>query len=65
MNKEKLYVCVFRTGGTENFAWHRTLSMTYRQALLAKMEVEQGGRPCYVVEHERSKAIGLPETYEA
>jgi hypothetical protein len=59
------YCLVFRTGGTENFKWHRTNEhYTLDEAILKNQEVQKMGYKSYVVKYQESKNIGLPETYE-
>lgn len=60
----KLYYVVYRTGGTLNAKWHRTLAMSRPEAEQAKLDVEKGGRKAMIVEKSLSDAIGLPEGYE-
>jgi len=61
---KNLYCVVYRTGGTDNFRWHRTLAMTLAEAQQAREEVERGGRKAMVVNYAQSMTIGLPDTYE-
>lgn len=55
---------VYRTGGTDNFAWHRTSAMTEKEANACRPEVERMGYKAMVVRYSTSLSIGLPETYE-
>ena len=60
----KLYYVVYRTGGTLNAKWNRTLAMPKAEADAAKLDVERGGRKAMIVEKSLSDAIGLPTGYE-
>ena len=60
----KLYYVVYRTGGTVNCEWKRTLAMPKDEAEKARAEVERGGRKALVVEQSLSDAIGLPVGWE-
>ena len=60
----KLYCITYRTGGTENFQWHRSASMSKAEAQAAKAETERKGYRCYIMIYDLSISIGLPETYE-
>lgn len=58
-------VIVFRTGGTANFAWRRSLPMSMSDAQEALQAEYRAGRMASMIISERlSLAIGLPETYE-
>jgi hypothetical protein len=61
---EKLYYVVYRTGGTDNAQWHRSLPMNKATAEKSAQDVRAGGRKAIVVEKEASDKIGLPEGYE-
>lgn len=54
---------VYRTGGTENFEWHRTLAMSREAADGSKEAIERGGRRAMVFRYSQSVKIGLPTTY--
>lgn len=54
---------VYRTGGTENFQWHRSLAMSYDEATNARDDAERMGYAAHVENYQRSVSIGLPETY--
>ena len=62
--KQELYYVIYRTGGTQNVQWHRTLAMFKVEAEQARAEVERGGRKAIVVNKSLSDAIGLPTGYE-
>ena len=60
----KQYVIVYRTGGTRNFKWLRSLALeSYETAIEKRNEVERMGYPAYVVDLGLSYAIGLPDTF--
>lgn len=65
MKKNILYCLVYRTGGTENFKWNRTLPMTKVEATEKKWELEKMGYKTLIVDYNQSLSIGLPEGYEA
>jgi hypothetical protein len=58
------FVVVFRTGGSVNFRWHRTMPMSQAEAVQAAAEIRRGGRPAHPVRADWSASIGLPETFE-
>lgn len=59
-----LYCIVYRTGGTNNFQWHRSSAMSKADAQRAKKHNEKMGYKCYLVNYAQSVNIGLPTTYE-
>ena len=60
----RLRCIVFRTGGTENFQWHRSLSLTEDDAMITLIMVRRMGYCAYNVSYDLSINIGLPETFE-
>jgi hypothetical protein len=58
------FCVIYRTGGTVNFQWHRSLGMSRAEALEAAAMTRTGGRPAHVERLDRSLAVGLPETFE-
>ena len=60
-----IYALVYRTGGTDNFTWHRSLPMSRDEVEKAKAANERMGYRCMIVNYNLSLSIGLPETYEA
>jgi len=60
----KLYYVVYRTGGTLNCKWMRSVPMSRLEAYKTAEAVEKGGRKALVVEKEASDKIGLPEGWE-
>lgn len=58
-------VVVYRTGGTINYKWHRTVTfISQEEAEACKMGVRLGGREAYVVTEAELNEKGLPQTYE-
>lgn len=59
------FCVVYRIGGTENFLWKRsTVFETRREAQLCKQALHRAGYKGHVEDYKKSKAIGLPETFE-
>ncbi len=58
------YCVVYRTGGTDNFKWHRSSEMSKEVAIKTREELLRGGRPAYAVIYDQSNLLGLPETYQ-
>lgn len=58
------YYVIWRSGGTLNAKWHRTMSMPYSQAIETRKDVEKAGYKAIITEKSISDAIGLPEGYE-
>jgi hypothetical protein len=58
-----LYCVVYRTGGTVNFKWHRSLALTKDEVQEAFEGVTLMGYVCHIEHFFASLAIGLPETY--
>jgi hypothetical protein len=65
MAKSKMFVVVYRTGGTDNFKWTYTLAMSKSDAIIAAQDMRRGGYKCYVYAYEELLTIGVPDTYEA
>jgi hypothetical protein len=61
----KTYCVVYRTGGRENFQWHRSLAFPTRlEAVAVHAACEAAGRRAVICDYNLSGAIGLPETFE-
>lgn len=58
-----LFCVVFRTGGTINFKWHRTIAMSRLEAEDAAQAARRMGYVAHVEEFSMSMSVGLPETY--
>ena len=59
------FCVVYRTGGTANFSWTRSLGMSKADAVQTARDCERMGYKSMVVNYALSMAIGLPEGYEA
>lgn len=64
MKSATLYCVVFRTGGTENFRWHRSLPASHAAANTVYERTCHMGYRAYLVQYDMSLAIGLPDTFE-
>lgn len=60
----RAYSVVYRIGGTERFEWKRTFPKSRQGAVVDLEDIERMGYRAYLVEHEQSMRIGLPETFE-
>lgn len=58
-----LQCLVYRTGGTENFKWHRTLAMTPEEAFENLDSLHRAGYVGHIENFFASISIGLPETF--
>ena len=59
------YCVIYRTGGTENFKWHRTVALQdFDDAVECMRNTAHMGYVCMIENYEKSLAIGLPETFE-
>lgn len=53
---------IYRTGGTENLCWHRSLAfIDKRTAITRQRELERAGYPAFVENYDLSMATGLPD----
>jgi hypothetical protein len=57
------YCVVYRTGGTANFQWKRTCSMSKPEAEKALRDVVRMGYKGHIADYNQSVNIGLPDTY--
>jgi hypothetical protein len=55
---------IFRTGGTENFHWYRTLATSHENACVVRHDLRNAGFRAHVERYDLSLSIGLPETYQ-
>lgn len=55
---------VYRTGGRENFRWHRSERCSEGDAIRKAEDLRRMGYPAHVVNYTQSVSIGLPETFE-
>jgi hypothetical protein len=59
------FCVVFRTGGTINYQWHRTVAFTtLAEAELVAEETRRMGYVAHVENYSMSLSVGLPETYD-
>jgi len=62
--EDRAFCVVYRTGGTENFVWHRTIAFETREdAVKTLRELEAAGYPGHIERFGPSLRIGLPETF--
>jgi hypothetical protein len=61
--RPELFCVVYRTGGTVNFKWRRTLAMTREEVAKAYEDVTRMGYACHIEDFFASVAIGLPTTF--
>lgn len=54
---------IWRSGGTENFQWHRSLSLTKDDAIITSICVRRMGYLCFVEDYDYSISVGLPEGF--
>ena len=60
----KTFAVIYRTGGTENFKWHRVADRFTRETAIAKRdELQKAGYPAHIAGWDASMSIGLPETF--
>ncbi len=57
------FCVIYRTGGTDNYQWHRSLAMTREEANKACQDTQQMGYHAFVGNYDLSVNIGLPEGY--
>ena len=61
---KNLFCVVYRTGGTVNFKWNRSVAVDSKEAAEAvALTVERMGYPAKIVDYHLSMSIGLPETF--
>jgi len=60
------WTVAFRTGGTENCEWEKTVSFLLKSdALEAKEAIEKGGRKALLFDTKQLNDIGLPVGWDA
>jgi hypothetical protein len=64
VDRKVTHCVVYRTGGTDNFKWHRTVAATKNGAMEMKSNVERMGYFAMITNYNQSLAIGLPEGYD-
>jgi hypothetical protein len=58
-------VVVYRTGGTANFKWHRTVTLLSQdEAESCARGVQAGGRPAIVYTEDELAEKGMPQTFD-
>lgn len=60
----ELYCVIYRTGGTVNFKWHRTLALTRGETMGVLHSIELLGYVCHLEEFFGSIAAGLPQVFD-
>ena len=61
----KTFCVVYRTGGRERFNWHRTSPTRDRNEADEQCNnIRLQGYKAFVENYEKSKSIGLPETWD-
>uniref|UniRef100_A0A6H2A202 Uncharacterized protein n=1 Tax=viral metagenome TaxID=1070528 RepID=A0A6H2A202_9ZZZZ len=61
---KKLWCIVYRTGGTDNFKWRRSLNFAGRgAAILRASEMREAGYHAMVFDYYLSMSAGLPDTF--
>ena len=59
-----MYCLVYRTGGTDNFKWHRSLPIEkHSEAMEMRDANMRMGYHTFIENHKLSVCAGLPETY--
>lgn len=58
-----LFCVIYRTGGTINFQWHRSLAMARPEASQAAQEARRMGYAAHVERCALSMSVGLPESF--
>jgi hypothetical protein len=62
--KSNLFCVIFRTGGTINYQWHRTVAYTTKaEAELVAEATRIAGYVAHVENNALSLSVGLPESY--
>ena len=64
-SSNNLFCVVYRTGGTANFQWRRTVAMSRAEAVQAQADTARMGYRAMVVNYAMSMAVGLPEGWDA
>lgn len=61
----KVFTVIFRSGGTDNFTWNRTLLEGTREEMRIEADkIERGGRKALVLSANDLAIGGLPESFE-
>ena len=60
------WTIIYRTGGTENFQWHKSIAyLSKEEAAVSMKELERMGYAALMHTTRLLESIGLPETYSA
>lgn len=62
-DKMSNFCVVYRTGGRENFVWHRSIAGNRQETIERLESVRRQGYKAFLEHYDRSLRIGLPETY--
>lgn len=64
-SRRKEYCVIYRTGGTDNAKWHRTVPFTtHSEAMEKRDEVMRMGYHAFVEDYRLSVSAGLPIGYK-
>jgi hypothetical protein len=64
MTKPTIFIVIFRTGGTVNFRWNRSVGfINIDEALACCESVRKMGYPAFAVDLEKVEQNGLPIDY--
>ena len=64
-NRRKEYCVIYRTGGTDNAKWHRTVPVPdHATAMIQRDEVMRMGYHAFVEDYRLSVSAGLPIGYK-
>ena len=60
----RTYCVIYRTGGTENYKWQRSLAVEDRaKAQILQAVCEKAGYEAMIEDYQLSLSVGLPENY--
>ncbi len=66
MKTKRTYTIIYRTGGANNFQWHRIDPLpTYREARAKEGEINQMGYTTLTHVTSELNSIGMPEGYDS
>ena len=63
IKRAKTYTVIYRTGGTENFKWHKVLThfTDYESARKRALEIERQGYKTIIHDTDKLNTIGMPD----
>ena len=63
IKKAKTFTVIYRTGGTENFKWHKVLTLhrTKETAMADVKRIEKQGYKALMFDTDKLNAIGMPD----